>query len=400
MVEQILNNILKEKGKPNAKAEVLEQLALQGGLTISELCQRLGYSVPFITKLLNELIGDELVREAGKKESFAKRAPRVYDLIPESAYFLGINQGKGCLNLGICDFCGNMVDKKRVTFHYHDNMECLQQLVDIITQYINDCGIEKSCIAKACMSVGGRINPTAGKAYNYFTCIEAPLAEVLSEKIGLPTCIDNDSRCMTYGEFLKGICKGVKNAIFVNLSWGMGIGIIFDGKLYFGNSGFSGEFGHMHIYNNGIICHCGKTGCLETEISGMALQRKMTELLLSGETSILSEKVINRKEALTQEDILDAIAKEDVLSIEAIQKMASELGTNLAGIINLFNPEMLVLGGELSVTGDYLLQPVKMGIKKFSLNMVNEDSKIVISQLKDQAGIIGTCLMARHNILS
>ncbi len=80
--------------------------------------------------------------------------------------------------------------------------------------------------------------------------------------------------------------------------------------------------------------------------------------------------------------------------------MASELGTNLAGIINIFNPEMLILGGELSVTGDYLLQPVKMGIKKFSLNMVNEDSKIVISQLKDQAGIIGTCLMARHNILS
>lgn len=205
---------------------------------------------------------------------------------------------------------------------------------------------------------------------------------------------------MTYGEFLKGCCKGVKNAIFVNISWGLGIGIIFDGKLYFGNSGYSGEFGHMHIYNNGIICHCGKTGCLETEVSGMALQRKMTELLLSGETSILSDKVVNKKEPLTLQDILDAIAKEDVLSIEALQKMASELGTNLAGIINIFNPEMLVIGGDLSVTGDYLIQPINMGIKKFSLNVVNEDSKIVISELKDQAGLIGACLMARHKLLS
>lgn len=131
-----------------------------------------------------------------------------------------------------------------------------------------------------------------------------------------------------------------------------------------------------------------------------ALQRKMTELLLSGETSILSDKVVNKKEPLTLQDILDAIAKEDVLSIEALQKMASELGTNLAGIINIFNPEMLVIGGDLSVTGDYLIQPINMGIKKFSLNVVNEDSKIVISELKDQAGLIGACLMARHKLLS
>lgn len=400
MVQQFLNNIIKDKSKSNAKADVLGQLAQQGGLTISELCQCLGYSIPFITKSLNELINAGLVQETGKKETYAKRAPRVYDLIPESGYFLGIDQGKDSLSLGVCDFCGNMVHKKKVPFFYDDSEECFEELVNIITRYIDECGIEKSLILKACMSIGGRVNPVEGKAYSCFTCQKEPLANVLSERIGLSTCIDNDSRCMTYGEFLKGCCKGVKNAIFVNISWGLGIGIIFDGKLYFGNSGYSGEFGHMHIYNNGIICHCGKTGCLETEVSGMALQRKMTELLLSGETSILSDKVVNKKEPLTLQDILDAIAKEDVLSIEALQKMASELGTNLAGIINIFNPEMLVIGGDLSVTGDYLIQPINMGIKKFSLNVVNEDSKIVISELKDQAGLIGACLMARHKLLS
>ena len=400
MVQQFLNNIIKDTSKSNAKVDVLGQLAQQGGLTISELCQCLGYSIPFITKSLNELINAGLVQETGKKETYAKRAPRVYDLIPEAGYFLGIDQGKDCLNLGVSDFCGNMVHKKKVPFFYNDSEECLEELVNIITRYIDECGVEKSLILKACMSIGGRVNPVEGKAYSCFTCQKEPLANVLSERIGLSTCIDNDSRCMTYGEFLKGCCKGVKNAIFVNISWGLGIGIIFDGKLYFGNSGYSGEFGHMHIYNNGIICHCGKTGCLETEVSGMALQRKMTGLLLSGETSILSDKVVNKKEPLTLQDILDAIAKEDVLSIEALQKMASELGTNLAGIINIFNPEMLIIGGDLSVTGDYLIQPINMGIKKFSLNVVNEDSKIVISELKDQAGLIGACLMARHKLLS
>ncbi len=400
MVQQDLYGILKEKGRLNAKAEVLNQIALQGEMTISELCKCLGYSIPFITKTINELIKGGLLRETGKKETYAKRAPRVYNLIAQSAYFLGIDTGKDSLHLGICDFCGNMISKKKMVFKYHDDEDCMEELVSIINQYIEECGIEKKLIAKACMSIGGRINPKEGKAYNYFTCQQEPLADVLTEKTGISTCIDNDSRCMTYGELLKGCCKGVKNAIFVNISWGLGTGIIFDGKLYFGNSGYSGEFGHMHIYNNGIICHCGKTGCLETEVSGMALQRKMTELLLAGETSILSDKVVNRKEPLTLKDILDAIAREDVLSIEALQKMAGELGTNLAGIINLFNPEMLIIGGDLSVTGDYLLQPVKMGIKKFSLNLVNEDSKIVISELKDEAGLVGACLMARNQLLS
>ena len=185
----------------------------------------------------------------------------------------------------------------------------------------------------------------------------------------------------------------------MNVSWGIGIGIIINGEIYCGKSGYSGEIGHMHIYNNGIICHCGKTGCMETEVSGMALQWKMTQILEKGATSILSEKVFVRKEQLTLADILDAIDKEDVLCIEALQKMADELGTNLAGIINTFNPEMLVIGGDLSATGDYLTQPVSMGIKKYSLNIVNEDSKIVTSMLKDKAGLVGACLVARHNIL-
>ena len=138
---------------------------------------------------------------------------------------------------------------------------------------------------------------------------------------------------------------------------------------------------------------------METEASGSALLRKMNQLLKNGETSVLTEKVMKQHQPLTLQDILDAIGKEDVLSIEALQKMAVELGTNLAGIINIFNPKMLVIGGDLSVTGDYLTQPICMGIKKYSLNLVSEDSQIVTSQLKGQAGLIGACLMARSRML-
>lgn len=384
-----------------SKTALLNLLIEHGGQTIAELSSSLGVSVPYTTKTLNELIEDGLIEVTGKKDNYSKRAPKIYDLIATSGYFLGIDTGKQSLTFGICDFCGNMVaEPELIHFDYQDTPECFDRFINLINEYIQRSGIARSQIKKACMSIGGRVNPEIGCAYNYFTCTEMPLAEALIERLDLPFCIDNDTRCMTYGEYLKGVCKGLKNIIFVNVSWGIGIGIIFDGKLYLGKSGFSGEIGHMHIYNNDIICHCGKTGCMETETSGSALLRKMKEALENGGTSVLSDKVKNQHQELTLQDILDAIKKEDVLSIETLQKVAVELGTNLAGIINIFNPEMLVIGGDLSVTGAYLTQPICMGIKKFSLNMVNEDSQVAASTLKEHAGLIGACLMARSKYLN
>ena len=384
-----------------SKTALLNLLIEHGGQTIAELSNSLGVSVPYTTKTLNELIEDGLIEVTGKKDNYSKRAPKIYDLIATSGYFLGIDTGKQNLTFGICDFCGNMVaEPELIHFDYQDTPACFDRFINLINEYIQRSGIARSQIKKACMSIGGRVNPETGCAYNYFTCTAMPLAEALTERLDLPFCIDNDTRCMTYGEYLKGVCKGLKNIIFVNVSWGIGIGIIFDGKLYLGKSGFSGEIGHMHIYNNDIICHCGKTGCMETETSGSALLRKMKEALENGGTSVLSDKVKNLHQELTLQDILDAIKKEDVLSIETLQKVAVELGTNLAGIINIFNPEMLVIGGDLSVTGAYLTQPICMGIKKFSLNMVNEDSKVAASTLKEHAGLIGACLMARSKYLN
>lgn len=368
--------------------------------TIAELSAALGVSIPYTTKSLNELIDMELVQEVGKRDNYARRAPRVYSLIATAGYFLGIDTGHDRLNLAITDFCGDIVYSEcNITYEYENTETCFQSLTDKVNAFIEESGIARDNIVEACMSVGGRVKPTEGKTHNYFTCLDTTLADALTQSIGVPSCIDNDTRCMLYGEWLKGCCRGYRNVVFVNISWGIGIGIINDGKMYLGKSGYSGEIGHMHIYNNDIICHCGKTGCMETEASGWALQRKMAKAIADGAASILSDRK-NPQQTLTLDDILDAIAREDVLSIEKLQEVAVELGINLAGIINVFNPDMLVIGGDLSVTGDYLTLPICMGIKKYSLNVVNEDSIIATSTLTNKAGLIGACLMARHKVLN
>ena len=245
--------------------------------------------------------------------------------------------------------------------------------------------------------VSGRVNPESGYSFSQFNFEERPLADVLTEKLGYKVTIDNDTRAMTYGEYMQGCVKGEKNIIFVNISWGLGIGIIIDGKIYTGKSGFSGEFGHVSAYENEIICHCGKKGCIETEASGSALHRILLERIKNGENSILSNR-ISSEDPITLDEIIASVNKEDVLCIEIVEEIGQKLGKQIAGLINLFNPELVIIGGTLSLTGDYIAQPIKTAVRKYSLNLVNKDSAILTSKLKDKAGIVGACMLARSRM--
>ena len=401
MVSDIIKYIRKLNKKPSVQSKLLAHFISQGAATIPEMSKAVGVSLPTATSALNELMKAGLVTEIGKKDNSTGRIPMVYDLIPTAGYFVGVNPEMDCLALAASDFSGNLItEKTRVPYVYENTPENLEKVGKIINDFIASLPVSKEEILQVCVNVAERVNPFEGRAYNMYTFLKESLTDKLTELIQLPVCIENDSRSMAFAEFVKGRCRGLKDVIFVNVCWGLGIGIIMGGQLYYGKSGYSGEFGHMTAYNNNIICHCGKIGCIETEVSGRALKRKLTEKIQEGKTSILSDKVLNRKEDITLQDILDAIAKEDVLSLATLQHIADELGKQLAGIINIFNPEMLVIGGEMSVTGDYLTLPVNMGIKKYSLNIMNEDSQIVTSELKDLAGITGACLMARHRLLS
>ena len=401
MRDELLKHIRNINKKSSVQGRILEQFVSQGTFTIPEMSKAVGVSLPTATSAINELIKAGLVREVGKKDISSGRIPMAYDLVPNAGYFVGVNPEMDCLALAASDFCGNLITEKiRVPYTYENTPENLEQMAKIINDFIAMLPFAKEEILQICVNVAERVNPFEGNAYNMFTFLEDSLASRLTKLVQIPVCIENDTRSMTFAEFIKGRSKGLKNVIFANVCWGLAIGIIIDGKLYYGKSGYSGEFGHMTAYNNNIICHCGKIGCIETEVSGRALKRKLTEKILNGKTSILSDKVLNKKEELTLQDLLDAIAKEDVLSLATLQTIADELGKQLAGVINIFNPEMLVIGGEMSVTGDYLTLPVRMGIKKFSLNIMNEDSQIVTSSLKGLAGITGACLMARYRLLN
>ena len=290
MRDELLKHIRNINKKSSVQGRILEQFVSQGTFTIPEMSKAVGVSLPTATSAINELIKAGLVREVGKKDISSGRIPMAYDLVPNAGYFVGVNPEMDCLALAASDFCGNLITEKiRVPYTYENTPENLEQMAKIINDFIATLPYAKEEILQVCVNIAERVNPFEGNAYNMFTFLEESLTSKLTKLIQIPVCIENDTRSMTFAEFIKGRSKGLKNVIFANVCWGLAIGIIIDGKLYYGKSGYSGEFGHMTAYNNNIICHCGKIGCIETEVSGRALKRKLTEKILNGKTSILSD---------------------------------------------------------------------------------------------------------------
>lgn len=398
MKHDILKEI--EMGTKTAliKKKIITHYIHNGNSTITDLSKELDLSIPTVTKFIGEMCDDGYIKEQGKLETSGGRHPSLYGLNPDSGYFIGVDMSYNGINIGLINFKGDMVElKENIPFKFENTPEFLDLLCREIRTFINETQIDRSKILNINVNISGRVNPESGYSYSLFNFEERPLAEVLSEKIGHPTIIDNDTRAMTYGEFIQGCVKGEKDIIYVNISWGLGIGIIINGQIYTGKSGFSGEFGHLSTYENEIICHCGKKGCLETEASGRALHRILLERIKKGESSILSKQVKNGKD-VTLDDIIDAVNKEDVLCIEIIEEIGKKLGKQIAGLINLFNPELVIIGGALSLTGDYITQPIKTAIRKYSLNLVNKDSAILVTKLKNKAGVVGACMMARSHM--
>ena len=367
--------------------------------TIPELSKELNLSVPTIAKVIAEMCEDGYIVNCGKMDTGKGRSPVIYGLAPDSGYFIGVDLMSNGLNLGLMNFKGELVKLDMdVPYQYRNSQEGLDELCGHVTDFIVQLDIAKERILNVGVNIPGRVNPEMGHSFSRFNFEERPLVDLMAERIGCRVYIDNDTRAMTYGEMSKGVVKGEKDVIFVNLSWGIGCGLILNGELYTGKSGFSGEFGHFPSFDNEVLCHCGKRGCLETEISGMALHRNLLQSVKEGRQTLLAEQIMKDEASLSLDDIIDATLKEDLLCIELVEDIGQKLGRYLAGLINLLNPEMVIIGGSLARTGDSILQPVKSAVRKYSLNMVNRDSAIVLSKLQGKAGVTGACLLARKSL--
>lgn len=370
-----------------------------GDYSLADLSKELDTSIPTTTKLVGELVEEGLLVEIGKLGTNGGRRPSIFGLNPSAGYFVGVDIRRKFLDFAITDFKGSLVDyHEKVEFSVQNSEDSFREMCRLIKKELVETGIDPDKVLAYGFNLTGRVNNETGYCFSYFLGEDKPIASVLEAELGKPVYVENDSRAMTYGEYICGTSNGVRNMLYLNVAWGLGMGMIVDGKLSYGKSGFSGEIGHFPLLNNNCICHCGKMGCLETGASGSAVYRILMEKLKEGRTSTLSDK-FNRGETIHMEEILAAVNEEDVLAIEVIEEIGTTLGRAIAGLINIFNPELIIIGGIISETKEYLLLPIKSAVQKHSLNIINSDTTIKLSKLGKKAGTIGSCMLSRSKLL-
>lgn len=379
------------------RKKIISYFADAGNATIAELCKETNLSVPKVTTLITELIAGGLVKDFGKVGSTGGRRPNIFGLVPDSGFFLGVDVKHDHINIGLIDLQKKLIKiSKDVPYNLENTAESLKELCELIKTFIKDTGIAKAKILGLGLNLSGRINYATGYSYSFFHFNEDPLSKLLEKELNLKTYLENDSRAMAYGEFNCGVVKEEKNVLFLNLDYGLGMGVMINNELYYGKSGFAGEIGHIPLFNNEIICHCGKKGCLETEASGRALIAMFREKLQTGSSTSLNK---GPNDEIQMQDIINAANNDDVLSIELIAKVGEKLGRGIALLINIYNPELVILGGALALTGEHLHLPIKSAVNKFSLSLVNSDTKLKLSKLGEEAGVIGACLLVRKRLL-
>lgn len=381
------------------KRNIIAYMAINGESTLSELTRELHISVPTMTKLVQELVDDSIVNDLGKVETPGGRRPNVFGLANSAIYFAGINVARDHMAYVITDLQNNIIlEHTDNSFELVDRPQCLERICQNIENFIATSGVDREKILGVGVSIVGRVNPETGRSYKYFTSSEESLTDIISARIGIRVMLENDTRARCYAEYTTGKAKNESNVLYLHMGRGVAIGIVIDGKLYYGKNGFAGEFGHIPFFDNEIICACGKKGCLETEVSGIALENKIVDLIERGVNTHLRE-MYDRGESIHINDIINAARNDDNLSIELIEEAGEKVGKAVAFLINTFNPETVIVGGNLAMAGEYLMLPLKSSTSKYSLNLVYKDTKFRISKMSDGANAWGVAMLIRNKVI-
>ncbi|MCH7999512.1 MAG: ROK family protein [Chloroflexi bacterium] len=224
---------------------------------------------------------------------------------------------------------------------------------------------------------------------------DVPLARLLEERFGLPTLLENDASAAALGEHRFGAGRGSRHMLYITVSTGVGGGIIIDGDLYRGKSGAAGEMGHVIIDMNGPACGCGARGCLESLASGTAIAKRGEELAESGDSPILA-RLRKEEGPVTAEMMERAATMGDAASREAFRQAGHYFGVALAGFVNVFDPEVIVIGGGVAKAGDLLLEQARVTMESLAMTQPLKGVRLAVSELGEFAGAMGMVARLRE----
>ena len=312
-------------------------------------------------------------------------------------YRLGIDLGGTNIVAGVVDENFNIVaTAKRKTNCPRPAEEIVNDMAEISLEAIAKAGIKVEDIESAGVGSPGSINPTDGVVVysNNLGFFNLPLSKLLKEKTGIDFYLDNDANAAAYGELIAGAGKGVNNFVMITLGTGVGGGAIIDGKMLTGSNYAGGELGHTVIDINGQMCSCGRQGCFEAYASATALIRQTKQAMVKYPSSVMWEIVKGNIDAVNGLTAFDAMRKGDEAGKAVVDKYVYYLSVGIANMINIFQPEILCIGGGVSKEGDNIIVPLQKIVDGENYARLMEKKAVIkAAELGNDAGIIGAAYL-------
>jgi len=377
--------------------EILKNLYFDSTLSIAELVKKLSKSTPSITKVVNRLLEEKIIIECGFAESTGGRRPIQFALNPSlDFYILTISSDQYFSTCALTDLNQNTILEHRDIPLELQSDNASELLLSEIDRILASSKITSERIIGIGISMPGFVNSELGVNESYINT--HPLYRIKSKiekKYKLSTVIENDSRCIAIAEKEFGLAKGTDNSLIINLNWGVGLGIIINGTVFKGESGFAGEFSHIPLSNDNTLCSCGKRGCLEVEASLNAAITNTENDIQRKEYSIYSTFVKNNLNKI--DALIEASHVGDQIAINNIGKIGYMLGKGISTLIHILNPKQIIVSGRGAELGRILNPQIQIAINEFCIPEIAKTTQIQMSELNKYAQIKGTTAIVVEN---
>lgn len=379
---------------------IIKQLYYKGSLSLTEISKLTQKSLPLVTKVVQHLVSGGYVMEQGLARSTGGRRASLFLLDPQkNKYVISVAMDQFISRMAIYDLQNSVKsDIATLELPLADAPDATDQLVEFIRANISASALDLKDLLGIGIGVPGFVNAELGISHSYLKTSDGkPLGDYLSEKLELPVFLDNDSSLIALAELRYGAAQGKLNVMVANVGWGTGLGMIVNGQLYRGSSGYAGEFSHIPLSDSDNLCSCGKRGCLEVDTSLLVMTSRAVAAIKAGAATSMRQAVEHTNRNIA-EIFLQAAKEHDPLAVSILSEAAFMIGKGLATLIHIMNPECIVLSGRGAVAGKVMLPPVQQALNEFCIPRIANQTRIVLSELAENAELLAAASLVIEHI--
>ena len=366
-----------------------------GGISRAGIAKQIGLSRAAVSTIVNDLIETSIIRDANQRTRTSGRPRTLLEVNPVAGYIVGIDMGATHMRILLSNFGATAIAEKEVSINIANGpAACIEQANTLLHEILAENGMDISMVAAIGVGVPGPIDSEAGMViappimpgWDRF-----PIRDTLEKLWGRPVSVNNDAELGALGEWAYGAGRGARDLAYIKVGSGIGAGLLIGGRIYRGSTGSAGEIGHLTMDNDGPLCTCGNRGCLEAFSGGHAIAKRAIEAIEQGRSTQMDRF---SPQKISAKDVSAAAQRGDLVAQQIMEDAGEHLGVAIAGLVNIFNPDIIVVGGGVAQIGDLFLEPVRMAVAKRSLPAAAENVRITTAVLGRRASSLGAVVQA------